>query len=86
MLEESVVYQDILRKGRKQGRQEGRQEGLRTIIQQQLERRFVKLSPAILRQIEGLTVAQLEDLGVALLEFQTLRDVQAWLKRQTAKR
>ena len=28
MLEESVVYQDILRKGKRQGKQEGLQEGL----------------------------------------------------------
>ncbi len=88
MLEESVIYQDILRKGRKQGKQSGLQEGLQrgglTIIQQQLERRFVKLSPAVLRQIERLTVTQLEELGVALLEFKTLRDVQTWLKRQMA--
>jgi flagellar biosynthesis/type III secretory pathway protein FliH len=59
----------ILRKGRKQGRQSGLQEGLQqglqqgllTIVQQQLARRFGKLSLTIRRQIERLTVAQLEE-------------------------
>ena len=93
MLEESVVYQDILRKGRKQGKQSGLQEGIQqglqqgllTIVQQQLERRFGKLSSAARHQIERLTVAQLEALGVALLEFQTPRDMQAWLQQPASK-
>ena len=89
MLEESVVYQDILRKGRKQGRQrglqEGLQQGLRTIVQQQLERCFGQLSPAVHQQLDRLAAAQLEALGVALLEFQTPHDLQAWLKKQASK-
>ena len=85
MLEESVVYQDILRKGKRQGKQEGIQQGLLTIVQQQLERRLGKLSPAVQRQFEGLAVAQLEELGLALLEFQTPQDMQTWFRRQKAK-
>ena len=85
MLEESVVYQDILRKGKRQGKQEGIQQGLLTIVQQQLERRLGNLSPAVQRQFEGLAVAQLEELGLALLEFQTQEDMQTWFRRQKAK-
>ena len=90
MLEESVVYQDILRKGRKQGRQSGLQEGLqqegRTIALRQLEWRFGKLSPAIRRELEQLSVAQLEDLCVALLAFQSKMDLTRWLKQNVAVR
>lgn len=89
MLEESVIYQDIFKKGERRGEQRGLQQGVqlgeKTIAQRQLERRFGKLPPGVQRQIEGLTVAQLEELCDALLDFQTRRDMLAWFKRQTVK-
>ncbi len=81
MLEESVVYQDILRKGKRQGVQ---QEG-QTIARLQLERRFGKLSLGVRRQLDRLSVAQLEALCVALLDFQTPQDMQAWFQQQATK-
>jgi predicted transposase YdaD len=81
MLEESVVYQDILRKGEQRGEQKGKQK----LTQRQLEWRFGKLPPGIQKQLEGLVVAQLEALGVALLNFQTRRDMLAWFKEQAVK-
>lgn len=85
MLEESVVYQDILRKGKREGVQQGLLQEGNTIVQRQLERRFGKLSLTIRRRIERLTVAQLEELGVALLEFQTPQEMHAWLQQQIIK-
>ncbi len=89
MLEESVIYQDIFQKGEQRGEQRGfergaQQEG-RTIALRQLERRFGKLPPGVRRQIERLTVAQLEELCEALLDFQTQSDMLAWFKQQAAK-
>ncbi len=81
MLEESVIYQDIFQKGEQRGLQ---QEG-RTIALRLLERRFGKLLPGVRRQIERLTVAQLEELCEALLDFQTQSDMLDWFKQQAAK-
>jgi predicted transposase YdaD len=85
MLEESVIYQDIFKKGEKRGKREGRQEEGQLIVQRLLERRFGKLTPGVLRQIEGLAVAQLEELCEALLEFQTRQDMVAWFKQHARK-
>jgi len=85
MLEESVVYQDILQKGRRSGLQEGRQkgveEGKRELVMLLLEERCGKLSPKIRKQIEHLPAEQLEDLGKALLDFQSKQDLTRWLRQ-----
>ena len=89
MLEESVVYQDILRKGRKQGQQSGLQQGLqqgevegeRKITLRLLERRVGKLSRALQQKIGELAVEQVEALSEALLDFQSKEDLTRWLKQ-----
>lgn len=85
MLEESVVYQDILRKGEQRGFVRGAQQEGTTIILRQLERRFGKLSPSVRRKVAGLTVAQLEEISLALLRFRKPEDVLAWFKQHAAK-
>jgi len=77
MLEESVIYQDILRRG-------AEQEAKKMVLLQ-LEMRFGKLSLKVRRQIERLAVAQAEELCKALLYFQTQSDMLAWFKQQEAK-
>jgi predicted transposase/invertase (TIGR01784 family) len=94
MLEESVVYQDILQKGRRRGLQEGRQEGrqegaeeeARKVAMRLLELRFGKLSRTIQRQIERLVVEQLEALCEAQINFQTKHDLNRWLKQHAPAR
>ncbi len=81
MLEESVVYQDILQKGRRSGLQEGVEEGKRELVMLQLEECFGKLSPKIRKQMEHLPVEQLEELGKALLGFQSKQDLTRWLRQ-----
>ena len=88
MLEESVVYQDILRKGRKQGKQSGLQEGLQQgeskFALLVLEERFGKLAPKLRKQIECLPAPQLEALGKALVYFKEPEELTAWLQKNTA--
>ena len=84
-------YQDVLQEGRQEGRQaglqEGRQVGLqegrsqegRSLILRQLTRRLGTIAPEIKTHIESLTIEQLEDLGEALLDFQTVADLEVWL-------
>jgi predicted transposase YdaD len=81
MLEESVVYQDILQKGRRGGLQEGVEKGKRELVMLLLGERCGKLSPKIRKQIEHLSAEQLEDLGKALLGFQGKQDLTRWLRQ-----
>ncbi|XFA72718.1 Rpn family recombination-promoting nuclease/putative transposase [Thermosynechococcaceae cyanobacterium Okahandja] len=92
MMRESVMYQKILREGEQQGlkrglerglqrgRQEGRQEEACSLILRQLHRRLGHLPDEVIAQIRDLSLEQLETLGEALLDFQTLPDLQAWLR------
>jgi len=77
MLEESVVYQDILQKGE----QRGEEKEARKVALRQLELRFGKLPPRARRQIERLMVTQLEALLEALLNFQSKQDLTHWLRQ-----
>lgn len=81
MLEESVVYQDILQKGERRGEQRGLVKGERKLVVLLLEERFGKLSLQVRKQIERLTAAQLEELGKALLHFKGPAGLSAWLKQ-----
>ena len=69
MLEESVIYQDILEKGEKK------------VIRLLLEQRFGKLSKAIQQNIERLVNDQLEALANALRDFKTKDDLNLWFSR-----
>ena len=98
MLEESVIYQDIFRKGRQRGVQEGIQRGMQQGVKQgvqqgaeqevrkvairQLERRFGKLSRKAQQEIGQFGVERLEALCDALLDFESKDDLTRWLKQQ----
>lgn len=68
---ESVIYQDILLKGEKRG-----EVGL---IVRQLTRRVGSIHPDIEQQIRGLSIAQLDNLGEALLDFSSQTDLTNYL-------
>jgi predicted transposase YdaD len=63
------------------GYERGQQEGRQALIMKQLERRlqFAALPDAMQTRIQALAIAQLEDLGEALLDFTTLADLEVWL-------
>jgi predicted transposase/invertase (TIGR01784 family) len=67
-------------KGRKEGRQEGIKEGQFALIIRLLERRVGAVTPEVQSQIGELSIAQLEDLGEALLNFTQMSDLSAWLE------
>ncbi len=80
-MRESAIYQEILQTGR----QEGRQEEGATLILRQLTRRFGTLEPELRAQVLQLSIAQLEELGEALLDFSSMQDLIGWLQtRQKA--
>lgn len=69
-------------KGRQEGRQEGRQQGKLELIMRLLERRVGEIEPEVQTSIRRLSIAQLENLGEALLDFTNASDLQAWLQDQ----
>ncbi len=66
----------------REAKEEGKVEGERTIVLRLLNRRMGNISDALLSQIQGLSVEQLEALGDALLDFSTLADLEGWLQGQ----
>ena len=87
-LKSTRVYQEALQEGRQEGWQEGRQEGCQEgektgevrLIFRLISKRFGAIPIDTETQIRSLSVAQLEALGEALLDFSSLSDLSAWLK------
>jgi len=67
-LKETQVYREI------------KEEGERSLILRQLPRKVGELPQELRQGIETLSLSQLENLGVALLDFQGMDDLQAWLE------
>jgi predicted transposase YdaD len=78
IMKESVIYQDI----RDEGLQEGLQRGEAKMVLRQLNRRIGGISPELSAQITSLSLEQLENLGEALLDFQSRQDLEQWLENQ----
>ena len=88
------MYQEILAEGRQEGRQEaldaGRQEGrdqgrrqeASALTLRQLTRRCGPISPEQQARIEALDLPMLQELALALLDFQGPDDLAAWLRQQ----
>lgn len=76
IMQESVIYQDILQKGDKRGEE-------RTIIRQ-LSRRFGEIDSSLIDQIKLLPIEKLDTLAEALLDFSALSDLVTWLERNTS--
>jgi predicted transposase YdaD len=79
IMRESLTYQEILQ----EGRQEGRQEGEVALLIRQLTRRFGELDLAVQEQIRSLSIPELEELGEAMLDFQELTNLTAWLEQHS---
>ncbi|WP_414579720.1 Rpn family recombination-promoting nuclease/putative transposase [Anabaena sp. CCY 9402-a] len=77
IMQESVIYQDILQKGEKKGEQK---EALR-FLNRQLNRRFGEIDSSIIERIQVLSTEQLEVLGEAFLDFVNVSDLVAWLEQ-----
>ncbi|WP_317111702.1 DUF4351 domain-containing protein [Chroococcidiopsis sp. SAG 2025] len=71
-MKESVVYQEILERRK-------REEAL-SLTLRQLMRRIGEVTPQLQAQIQNLTTAQIEELGVALLDFRDASDLIIWLQ------
>jgi predicted transposase YdaD len=83
-------YQEVLQIGRLEGSQQGMQQGIQQGMQQgvqqgeanmvirQLTRRCGKLTSSQIKKMRSLSLSQLESLGEALLDFNSLSDLENW--------
>ena len=78
IMQESVIYQDILQKGQQQGKQ---QEAFIYTLRL-INRRFGDIDSSLTERIRILSANQLENLGEALFDFSNLTDLEAWLNQQ----
>lgn len=83
VMRESVIYQEILQEGRVEGRVEGRDEGRveegRALVLRLLTRKLGNLTPELTARVNSLSIERVESLGEALLDFQKLDELIAWL-------
>jgi predicted transposase YdaD len=78
-MQESVIYQEW----REEFLQEGEERGERSLILRQLTRRIGEVAPEMRAQIQGLSLAKLESLGEALLDFTGAEDLSEWMQRNS---
>jgi predicted transposase/invertase (TIGR01784 family) len=71
-LQETRFYQEA--------KEDGREEEARGLVLRLLNRRFGVLPESLSSQIANLSLTQIESLAEALLDFQTLSDLEAWLQ------
>lgn len=80
LMRESPIYQEILQTGVQQGVQQGLRQGKCDTVIRQLTRRLSTVQPELQTQIHQLSVAQLDELSEALLDFSTESDLVTWLQ------
>jgi Domain of unknown function (DUF4351) len=68
-------------RGKIDGRQEGKTEEGQALVLRQLKRRVGIISIDIETRIKTLALAQLEELGEALLDFSSIADLEFWLNQ-----
>lgn len=78
-IKQTRVYQEA----KQEGREEGREVEATNLLLRLLSKRFGKLTDSYIQKISNLKIAQLEDLGEALLDFRDINDLDEWLKSQT---
>ena len=89
LMRESVIYQHIIKEGLAQGFSEGLTEGLEQgrqaeilLIKRLLKCRIGTVEPELLAKLDKLYFSQLEDLGEALLAFESVGDLTDWYKKK----
>ena len=79
LMRESVIYQEIEQEVRQKALQEGLERETALVLRQ-LARQVGQISPEVRSLIQQLPLAQLEELGEALLDFGSMQDLTDWLQ------
>ena len=83
--EQEVVMQIVtswMEEGIEQGIEQGKLQATLSLIMRLLPRRVGTLTPELQEQIQQLSLTQLDDLAVALLDFSSVADLEAWLQQE----
>ena len=75
---------EIVTSWMEEGIQQGLQQGEQSLVLRQLTRRFGVLPADYQAQIGTLAVAQLDQLGEALLDFSALADLTSWFEQHAS--
>jgi predicted transposase/invertase (TIGR01784 family) len=81
-LEETRVYREAKEEGREEGLESAWQQSLerqRSLVLRQLTRCFGKIPKRVKLRIDQLSLDDLEGLGDAFLDFESIADLEAWL-------
>lgn len=81
--EQEVVMQ-IVTSWMEEGIEQGKQQATTSLVMRQLPRRVGTLTPELQERVQQLSLTQLEDLAVALLDFSSVADLEAWLQQVAA--
>lgn len=79
LMQESVIYQDILERGLQRGLEQGLQRGEAIALLRILTRRFGEIAPELEEKIRSLSIPELEALIDAQIDFSSLDDLVNWL-------
>ena len=79
IMQDSVIYQDIIAQGVLEGVQEGKQLGKADLVLRLLKRRIGEVEANDEIRINILSEEQLEALGEALLDFSSYDELSSWL-------
>ena len=74
-----------MEQGIEQGIEQGKQSEARSLIMRLLTRRIGTVEPQLQERIQQLPLTQLEDLAVALLDFSSVADLEAWLQQVSSE-
>ncbi len=74
--------EDMVSSWRLEGRAEGRAEGKEELLVALLTHRFGSLSPELQTRLHSLSTEQMDELGLALFDLNTLADAEEWLTKQ----
>jgi predicted transposase YdaD len=81
-LQETRFYKEVKAEGKKEGKKEGKEEERRSLVSILLDRKLGKLPQKTKKTIAALDLAKLESLAIALLDFETIDELDAWLKQK----
>jgi predicted transposase YdaD len=70
---------EALERGLEQGLEQGRIAGERNLVLKLLNRKLDVVSPELIARVNSLNVERVEALGEALLDFNNMGDLEAWL-------
>ncbi|MDF5726052.1 MAG: DUF4351 domain-containing protein [Rhizonema sp. PD37] len=69
-----------MEQGIEQGIEQGKKQEAVALVSRQLSRRVGILTPQLQERIQNLSTTELEDLGEALLDFTSVRDLEVWFE------